>query len=81
MLNMRCAFKDRQPKAFWLGGFTYPSAFLTALLQQFARRNAVPIDTINFEFIAQVILATASHDDNQHAVAEEIKKAVCHKAT
>lgn len=37
-----------------MGGFTYPSAFLTALLQQFARRNAIPIDTISFELIAQV---------------------------
>ncbi|KAL8275155.1 hypothetical protein Esti_000905 [Eimeria stiedai] len=42
--------QEHQPKAFWLGGLTYPSAFLTALLQQFARRNAVSIDSISFEF-------------------------------
>ncbi|KAL8445205.1 hypothetical protein Emed_005763 [Eimeria media] len=50
---------DRQPKAFWLGGLTYPSAFLTALLQQFARKNAVPIDNISFEFSA-----LATYDEN-----------------
>ncbi|CDI82515.1 hypothetical protein EPH_0040020 [Eimeria praecox] len=43
---------EGQPKAFWLGGLTYPSAFLTALLQQFARRNSISVDTISFEFVA-----------------------------
>ncbi|CDJ55935.1 Dynein heavy chain 3, axonemal, related [Eimeria maxima] len=43
---------EGQPKAFWLGGLTYPGAFLTALLQQFARRNSISVDTISFEFVA-----------------------------
>ncbi|OEH79493.1 heavy chain 2 family protein [Cyclospora cayetanensis] len=47
------AEREGQPKVFWLGGLTYPSAFLAALLQQFARKNSVPVDTISFEFIAQ----------------------------
>ncbi|KAL8440078.1 hypothetical protein Efla_004062 [Eimeria flavescens] len=61
---LRCLPQDRQPKAFWLGGFTYPSAFLTALLQQFARRNGLPIDTISFEFIAQT-----TYDENMAPAA------------
>ncbi|CDJ49023.1 hypothetical protein EBH_0056020 [Eimeria brunetti] len=46
------AYDEGPPKAFWLGGLTYPSTFLTALLQQFARRNSTSIDTISFEFVA-----------------------------
>jgi dynein heavy chain len=33
-----------------LAGFTYPSCFLTAVLQTTARKNAIPIDTLSFEF-------------------------------
>ena len=29
------------PKIFWLSGFTYPTAFLTAVLQQSSRTNGV----------------------------------------
>ena len=28
---------------YWLAGFTYPSCFLTAVLQTTARKNAIPI--------------------------------------
>eukprot|EP00792_Barthelona_sp_PAP020_P009037 TRINITY_DN3265_c0_g2_i1.p1 TRINITY_DN3265_c0_g2~~TRINITY_DN3265_c0_g2_i1.p1 ORF type:complete len:4670 (+),score=1289.10 TRINITY_DN3265_c0_g2_i1:29-14038(+) len=35
---------------FWLAGFTFPTGFLTALLQTSARRTGVPIDTFAFEF-------------------------------
>ena len=38
------------PKAFWLPAFTYPSGFNTALLQTSARKNGIPIDTLNWEF-------------------------------
>ena len=39
------------PNAFWLTGFTYPTGFLTALLQTTARKkNGVSIDSIAFEF-------------------------------
>lgn len=39
------------PKVFWLSGFTYPTGFLTALLQTSARKNGLPIDTLEFEFV------------------------------
>lgn len=35
---------------YWLSGFTYPTGFLTAVLQTTARRNAIPIDTLAFDF-------------------------------
>lgn len=38
------------PKQFWLPGFTYPSGFLTAVLQTCARTNGVAIDALSWEF-------------------------------
>eukprot|EP01107_Rhizomastix_libera_P003543 TRINITY_DN1618_c0_g1_i1.p1 TRINITY_DN1618_c0_g1~~TRINITY_DN1618_c0_g1_i1.p1 ORF type:complete len:3854 (-),score=1122.51 TRINITY_DN1618_c0_g1_i1:31-10566(-) len=42
---------DKPPKVFWLGGFTFPTGFLTALLQVHARKNNVSIDSLSWEFI------------------------------
>lgn len=38
-------------KVYWLGGFTFPTGFLTALLQCTARRNNIAIDDLSWEFI------------------------------
>ncbi|KAL0040883.1 hypothetical protein WJX79_008591 [Trebouxia sp. C0005] len=38
------------PTCYWLAGFTYPTAFLTAVLQTTARRNSIPIDSLSFEY-------------------------------
>ena len=38
------------PGVYWLAGFTYPSCFLTAVLQTTARNNRIPIDTLGFEY-------------------------------
>uniref|UniRef100_A0A7S1ZPA3 Dynein heavy chain C-terminal domain-containing protein n=1 Tax=Ditylum brightwellii TaxID=49249 RepID=A0A7S1ZPA3_9STRA len=38
------------PNVFWLSGFTYPSGFLTAVLQTMSRAKGVAIDTLNWEF-------------------------------
>ena len=38
------------PRVFWLAGFTYPTGFLTAVLQTSARKNGLAIDTLEFEF-------------------------------
>jgi dynein heavy chain len=38
------------PNVFWLPGFTYPTGFLTAILQTSARRNGVAIDQLGWEF-------------------------------
>jgi len=42
--------KKEMPKVFWLGAFTYPTGFLTALLQTSARKNGVSIDTLSWEY-------------------------------
>ncbi len=42
--------EDTYPRVYWLSGFTYPTGFLTAVLQTTARKSGVPIDTLSFEF-------------------------------
>lgn len=42
--------EEGYPRVYWLSGFTYPTGFLTAVLQTTARRASVPIDTLSFDF-------------------------------
>ena len=42
--------KDGSPPIFWISGFYFPQAFLTAVLQNNARRAQISIDTISFSF-------------------------------
>ncbi|KAG5261299.1 hypothetical protein AALO_G00302350 [Alosa alosa] len=46
------------PVLFWLSSFTFPTGFLTAVLQNSARQQNVSIDTLSWEFIVSTV------DDN-----------------
>jgi dynein heavy chain len=51
----RCKFFDQwlnkgKPKAFWLPSFFFPQGFLTSILQNYARKNKVPIDVLDFSY-------------------------------
>eukprot|EP00928_Gymnodinium_smaydae_P048232 TRINITY_DN3222_c2_g2_i2.p1 TRINITY_DN3222_c2_g2~~TRINITY_DN3222_c2_g2_i2.p1 ORF type:complete len:3935 (+),score=1014.18 TRINITY_DN3222_c2_g2_i2:1731-11807(+) len=41
------------PKVLWLGGVTYPTSLLTALLQASARKNMISVDALSFDFLVQ----------------------------
>jgi len=43
--------EEGPPKVFWLSGFTFPTGFLTALLQNSARKNSASIDSLGWDFI------------------------------
>ncbi|XP_053403796.1 dynein axonemal heavy chain 2-like isoform X5 [Mercenaria mercenaria] len=38
------------PTIFWMSGFTFPTGFLTAVLQTSARLNSVSVDSLSWEF-------------------------------
>ena len=48
--QMKTWAAEAMPKVFWMSGFTYPSGFLTALLQTSARKNGNSIDVLTWEF-------------------------------
>ncbi|KAK3546101.1 hypothetical protein QTP70_022875 [Hemibagrus guttatus] len=54
----RWAETARPPILFWLSGFTFPTGFLTAVLQSSARQNNVSVDTLSWEFTVSTV------DDN-----------------
>ena len=44
-----------QPNIFWMSGFTFPTGFLTAVLQTAARQNNVSVDSLSWEFVVSTV--------------------------
>ncbi|XP_011297154.1 dynein heavy chain 1, axonemal-like [Fopius arisanus] len=38
------------PASFWISGFFFPQALFTGVLQNFARKHSLPVDTIDFSY-------------------------------
>ncbi|XP_055262069.1 dynein axonemal heavy chain 2 isoform X3 [Moschus berezovskii] len=49
------ASRARPPVIFWLSGFTFPTGFLTAVLQSSARQNNISVDSLSWEFIVSTV--------------------------
>merc|ERR1719456_2139684 len=43
-------YDQGHPKAYWISGVYFPQAFLTGILQNFARSQQISIDTISYGF-------------------------------
>eukprot|EP00736_Rhodelphis_marinus_P013382 Rmarinus@m.14828 len=48
--QLRTWAEETYPFVYWMGGLTYPTGFLTAVLQTAARKNAVSVDSLTWEF-------------------------------
>jgi dynein heavy chain len=57
------------PKCWWLPALTYPTGFLTAILQVSSRANGVSIDTLSYE---NPVLQTAMADSIEHPPKEGV---------
>jgi dynein heavy chain len=58
-LVRRCDFfmdwfnSSKSPVVYWISGFFFPQAFLTAALQNYARKMAFAIDSLTFGFVLE----------------------------
>ncbi|KAL0970220.1 hypothetical protein UPYG_G00238880 [Umbra pygmaea] len=51
----RWAETAHPPILFWLSGFTFPTGFLTAVLQASARQHNMSVDMLSWEFIVSTV--------------------------
>jgi dynein heavy chain len=47
---VRSWIAEGEPLSFWMSAFFFPQGFLTGVLQNYARKRLVPIDTLTFSY-------------------------------
>lgn len=67
--------KGRPPSNFWLSGFFYPTSYLTAVLQNYARGQGVTVNSVcfKFEYLDEDELTEALkiYDDDEDGLADD----------
>ncbi|XP_038822889.1 dynein heavy chain 6, axonemal-like [Salvelinus namaycush] len=58
--DLQQSLKNRKPRSYWLSGFFFPQGFLTAVLQNSARQNTVPVDSLSFTYHVQPVDESSS---------------------
>lgn len=58
----------KAPNVFWLSAFSFPTSFLTAVLQKSSRLQKIPIDNLVFEYNVQPEFEPSIHEVPKNGV-------------